>query len=116
MCINHDEEEKKANKDSKSSSDIVERTIHMLLVFDIPDVGRFETELWVKGKKINMSLLCPPIMEHQTDQLTDNLKKSINFSEYSFDEIKVGQLEKTRSLVEVFTTLPQRRTGINIKI
>ncbi len=116
MWINPDEEEKKTKKKSKSISGIDERMIHMLLVFDIPDVGRFETELWVKGKKINMDIFCPPIMDNYTNELSADLRKSIDFSGYSFDEIKVGKLEKTRSLVEVFPTLPQKRTGINVKI
>lgn len=116
MWINPDEEEKKTNKDSKSASEIEERTIHMLLVFDIPDVGRFETELWVKGKKINMSVLCPDVMENYTDSLSFDLKNSINFSKYTFESVKIGRLEKSRSLVEVFPTLPQRRTGINIRV
>ncbi len=116
MWINPDEEDKKINKDSESSSDSDERMMHMLLVFDIPDVGRFETELWVRGKKINMSLLCPPSLEKYTDELSTDLKNSINFSEYFFDEIKVGRLEKNRSLIEVFPVLPQKRNGINVRI
>lgn len=115
MWINPDEEEK-VNKDTKSSKEVQERTIHMLLVFDVPDVGRFETELWVKDKKIIMLLLCPPMMEGYTEKLANELKKCISFSKYYFDDIKVGKLEKTRSLVEVFPALPQRRTGINIRI
>ena len=88
----------------------------MLLVFDIPDVGRFETELYVRDKVINMSLMCPPAFEEKLDGLKNELKKSISFSEYNFNEITLGQLEKTRSLVEVFPTLPQKRTGINVRI
>lgn len=30
------------------------------MVFDIEGVGRFETELYVQGKRIAMNLLCPP--------------------------------------------------------
>lgn len=116
MWINPDEEETKTNKKSKSSSEVSERTIHMLLVFEIPQVGKFETELWVKGKKINMSLLCPPSLEANKKELSADLRKSISFSEYSFEEIKVGKLEKNRSLAEVFPTLPQKRNGINVRI
>ncbi|MGN0612705.1 MAG: hypothetical protein ACI4JB_02280 [Porcipelethomonas sp.] len=117
MWINPDEEEnKKTNKDSRSSSGERERMIHMLLVFDVPDVGRFETELYVRDKKINMSLFCPPVMEGKMGGLVSDLKKCISFSKYSFDSIKVEKLEKTRSLVEVFPTLPQKRTGINVRI
>ncbi len=115
MWINPDEEDKRVNKDSKSSGE-QGRVIHMLLVFDIPDVGRFETELFVRDKKINMALLCPPAVESMMDSLASDLRKSISFSDYGFENIKVGKLEKTRSLVEVFPTLPQKRMGINVRI
>ena len=116
MWINPDEEEK-AEKDKKVRPPEGDgRLIHMLLVFDIPDVGRFETELYVRDKTINMSLLCPPAFEGKMDGLSKELKKSIGFSQYNFNEITVSTLEKTRSLVEVFPTLPQKRTGINVRI
>lgn len=115
MWINPDEEEVKSRKGSQESEEN-QRIIHMLLVFDIPDVGRFETELFVRDKKINLSLMCPAVMESKMSELSADLKKCIKFSEYSFDEIKVGKLEKTRSLVEVFPSLPRKRTGINVRI
>lgn len=113
MWINPDEENKKG---SKRQSDVPVRTIHMLLVFDIPDVGRFETELYVQDKKINMSLMCPASMDEYMDSLAAELHECIRFSEYSFDRIKVAKLEKPRSLIEVFPALPQKRTGINVRI
>ncbi len=115
MWINPDDEDKKVNKDGKSSEG-EGRLIHMLLVFDIPDVGRFETELYVRDKTINMSLLCPPAVEPQLENITTDLRKCIKFSQFSFDSISVGKLEKSRSLVEVFPTLPQKRVGINVRI
>lgn len=118
MWINPDEEDdKKTDKDGKALAPEGDgRLIHMLLVFDIPDVGRFETELYVRDKKINMALMCPPALEEKLEGITIDLKKSIKFSEYSFNEITLRKLEKTRSLVEVFPTLPQKRTGINVRI
>lgn len=115
MWINPDEEDKRVNEDSKSSGG-QGRLIHMLLVFDIPDVGRFETELYVRDKKINMALLCPPAVEDIMDSLSLDIRKCIKFSDYSFENIKVEKLEKTRSLVEVFPSLPQKRVGINVRI
>lgn len=114
MWINPDEDEPKSKGSAKTESN--QRVIHMLLVFDIPDVGRFETELFVRDKKINLSLMCPAVMESKMSELAADLKKSISFSEYVFEEIKVGKLEKNRSLVEVFPSLPRKRTGINVRI
>ena len=119
MWINPDEEEPKPkvkNNKEKSDTDDYQRTIHMLLVFDIPDIGRFETELYVRDKKIDMSLMCPASVENFMENISGDLKKCIGFSQYSFNNIKIGKLEKTRSLVEVFPTLPRKRTGINVRI
>lgn len=119
MWINPDEEEPKPkvkNNKGKSDTDDYQRTIHMLLVFDIPDIGRFETELYVRDKKIDMSLMCPASVENFMENISGDLKKCIGFSQYSFNNIKIGKLEKTRSLVEVFPTLPRKRTGINVRI
>ncbi|MGN0620675.1 MAG: hypothetical protein ACI4I9_02305 [Porcipelethomonas sp.] len=113
MWINPDEEEKKKG----SSGEIeISHNIHMLLVFDIPDIGRFETELYVRDKKIDLSIMCPEIMEEKEGEISSEIRKCIEFSEYSFDNIRVGKLERSRSLVEVFPTLPQKRTGINVRI
>ena len=116
MWINPDEEDKKTEKDSKSSSAGNGRLIHMLLVADVPDVGRFETELYIRDKRINMCILCPAAVEEKLDSIASDMRKAISFSDYGFENIKVGRLEKSRSLVEVFPTLPQKRMGINVKI
>ena len=116
MWINPDEEIRKKSKKSSGDGQTPERMIHMLLVFDIPDMGRFETELFVQDKSIDLSVMCPPAMQEQVDTLTTQLRKCINFSEYKFNNIKISKLEKPRSLIEVFPALPQKRTGINVTI
>ena len=113
MWINPDEENKKSSKNSQGEP---VRTIHMLLVFDIPDMGRFETELFVQDKKIDLSVMCPASMQDKMSELSSQLRDCIKFSEYKFDKINISKLEKPRSLIEVFPALPQKRTGINVTI
>lgn len=113
MWINPDEENKKSSKNSQGEP---VRTIHMLLVFDIPDMGRFETELFVQDKKIDLSVMCPASMQDKMNELSSQLRDCIKFSEYKFDKINISKLEKPRSLIEVFPALPQKRTGINVTI
>jgi hypothetical protein len=88
----------------------------MLLVFDIETVGQFELEIFSRDKNLELSLLCP---ENYTDifmEASSSFRECVKFSEYSIKEIKIGKLEKSRSLVQVFKTLPYKRTGINVKI
>ena len=92
MWINPDEDN---GASSKNQSGDRQRTIHMFLVFDIPDIGRFETELYVRDKKIDLSLMCPAVMQEKFNSLSAQLKESISFSDYSFNDIRVSRLEKS---------------------
>jgi hypothetical protein len=110
MWINPNEE-----NDASESNDS-SRTIHMLIVFDINNLGRFETELYVIDKEIKMTLLCPPEYTDYIKDISDNFYRCIDFSDYSFKEVKIDKLERPRSLIEVFRDLPGKRLGINVKI
>ena len=55
IWINHNGGEDKEN--GRGADD---HSIHMLLVFEISDIGRFELELYVRDKTIDLSLFCPP--------------------------------------------------------
>ena len=90
--------------------------IHMLIVFDIEGVGQFETELFVEDKKIKLNLLCPPSHVETFSKIKEDFAQCISFSEYYFEKITVDKLESTRSLLEVFKSLPYKRTGIDVKI
>ncbi|MEG0541874.1 MAG: antitoxin, partial [Angelakisella sp.] len=91
-------------------------SMHMLIVFDIEGLGQFEAELFVTGKKIGLSLFCPPAYVDSFAQIKDQAAKISAHTEYSFSEVFVGKLERSRSLMDVFKTLPHRRAGIDVKI
>ncbi len=89
---------------------------HLLIVFEIGDIGKFETELWVSDNDITMSILCP---EQYTDFYKNkirDLRNDLSFSSYKIKSIDVDTLNEPRSLIEVFASLPERRTGINVSI
>ena len=89
---------------------------HMLVVFEIADIGKFEAELFVQDKNIDLSLLCP---EQYTDfykTAMKDLRKDLSFSEYKLKKLDVETLKEPRSLIEVFKSLPQRRLGVNVTI
>lgn len=109
MWINPDAEE---NSPSGNNSKI----IHMLIAFDIVGTGEFEAELLVKDKDIRLLLYCPPNLSKTIEGYSSDIIRSINFSEYKFSEVKVSNLEKHRSLMEVFSGLPDKRSGLNVRI
>ena len=89
---------------------------HMLIVFEIGDIGKFETEIWVQDNDLTLSILCP---EQYTDFYKDkirDLRNDLSFSSYKIKSIDIDTLNEPRSLIEVFASLPERRTGINVSI
>lgn len=90
--------------------------VHMLIVFDVEGIGRFETELYVRGKEISLNLLCPPVYTDMFAGVGDNVARAASAIGYRLKDIVIGRLERSRSLMEVFKTLPYRRAGIDVKI
>lgn len=90
--------------------------MHMLIVFDIERVGQFEAELTVSGKKLSLNLLCPPAYTERFAGLRNYAAKIAAGTNYSLNEIYIGSLERPRSLMDVFKTLPHRRAGIDVKV
>lgn len=106
-------EEEKGKKSSKGS---IRNNTHMLIVFDIEGIGQFEMELFVQDKNISMSLLCPSDYYEDFQDIGKSFSQCISFSEYKFKDIRVDKREHQRSLIEVFKTLPYKRTGVNVRI
>ncbi|MDR0918163.1 MAG: antitoxin [Oscillospiraceae bacterium] len=103
--------EGESNKSSKDG-----RNIHLLIIFDIEGIGQFETELFVYDKKIDLTLFCPPRYAEQFAQISPQLRQCVSFSEYTFGEINFEMMKETRSLIQVFKTLPYKRTGVDVRI
>lgn len=89
---------------------------HMLLVFDVEGVGRFECEVFVQNTKIALNLLCPPAYLDAFKGIGPAIKQAISSTGYTFETIHIDRLERTHSLMDVFTDLPHKRTGIDVKV
>jgi len=92
------------------------RVIHMLLAFDVGGIGRFELELFVRDKVIDFSLYCPPAYTRLYGEVKNELRQCVGNTGYRFGEIKVDRLDRPRSLMDVFKSLPYKRTGVDVKI
>ena len=90
------------------------KCLHMLLVFDISDIGRFEMELYVREKVIDLSLFCPPGYLQEYTAAQADLSQCLRGLDYRFGEIQFNRLERPRSLMDVFRSLPYRRTGVDV--
>ncbi len=94
----------------------VQDCIHMLMVFDIDGIGRFEAELAATGKDIMVNLFCPAPYLPAFSALAASVREQIAATGYRLLNLSVDKLEKHRSLMDVFKTLPHRRTGVDVKI
>lgn len=93
-----------------------EPPIHLLAVFDIGGIGRFEAELFVNGKSLGLNLLCPESHLDSFMEMRDYAARLAAGTSYTLKEMYIGKLERSRSLMDVFKTLPRKRAGIDVKI
>ena len=93
-----------------------EDAVHMLLVFDVGGIGHFELELYVQQNTVVFSLLCPPAYVGAYRGMERDLRRCIRETEYQFGEIRFDKLERPRSLMDVFRSLPYKRTGVDVRV
>ncbi len=89
---------------------------HLLVVFDIEGIGQFEAELFVSGMDIDLAVYCPPAYAQAFSGVGERIKQVTGASGYRFGEIRVDKLDKPRSLMDVFKSLPYKRTGVDVRI
>ncbi len=94
----------------------VQGCIHMLMVFDIDGIGRFEAELAAAEKDIMINLFCPSSYLPAFSALATQVREQIASTGYRLLNLSVDKLEKHRSLMDVFKNLPHKRTGVDVKI
>ncbi|MFT3951815.1 MAG: hypothetical protein QM689_07740 [Oscillospiraceae bacterium] len=111
MWINPDAEEELPADERKGKG-----ASHMLFLFDVDGVGKFEAELFVTGKNIDLKIFCPPEATDFYQNLSADIRQATASSDYRFTEIQIAARTEERSLIDVFKTLPLRRAGINVTI
>ena len=93
-----------------------EECIHVLIAFDIEGMGQFEAELYVLDQRMEFSLFCPPLYSEAFAKQADRFAACVKNSVYKLDKLRIDPLEKQRSLMEVFKSLPYKRAGVNVKV
>ena len=94
------------------------RRIHILMVVDVEMLGRFEAEIKVRDRVIDLSLHCPPGLEDRfTGMLTELPARMRGLdTPYRLGRMEIETLDHSRSLMEVFKTLPYKRMGVDIRV
>lgn len=110
MWINPDSEDAKAKDDG-------EKRRHFLLVIEIESVGKFEAEIFSYKDNVDFNLYCPPKYVDKYQNMMKKLPEIVSKkTTYRLKEMKILPMEKSRSLMEVFKSLPYKRVGIDVKI
>ncbi len=104
------------NEGEDVGSKTAERTTRVLVSFDVPEIGVFELEMAVSGTNIDMMLFTPKEYIKEFSILTRTASQIGTATGYKFSSVLVDKLEKQRSLMEVFKTLPNRRAGLDVTI
>lgn len=111
IWINPNEEDENGQNDANR-----ERITHVLIAFEVDDVGKFELEISAQGDKIDVSIFCPEMYVDRFEGMSKNISKGIAATKYRLNNLIVDKMDRQRSLIEVFKSLPYRRAGINVKI
>lgn len=90
--------------------------IHVLVVFDVEGIGQMEAELYLQKKNITLQLFCPEPYVQAFSKLSSAVSGALDGTDYKFETVKVEKLERQRSLMDVFKSLPHKRTGINVTV
>ena len=104
------------NEDDRERRNADEDAVHMLLVFDVGGIGHFELELYVQQNTVDFALLCPPAYVGAYRNMEMDLRRCIRDTEYQFGDIRFDKLERPRSLMDVFKSLPYKRTGVDVRV
>ncbi len=89
---------------------------HFLLVIDIDSMGRFEAEIFVHKDIVDFYLFCPSGYEEKFQNLMYDVSKDLIGINYKLGTTRLEPLERSRSLMEVFKSLPYKRMGVNVRI
>lgn len=89
---------------------------HFLMVIDVDSVGRFEAEFFVYGQTVDFSLYCPAEYEKEYGRMIKALPKALAGMPYRLGKTHVKPLVRSRSLMDVFKSLPRKRMGVDVRI
>lgn len=105
-----------AQEEGKSKKGKKGDTMQVLVAFDIEQLGRFEAELKVYNNSMSAYIFVPKGLLETFKDMNDAIIQGIAKTKYSFENVEIRELDKPRSLMDVFHNLPLRRSGVNVKV
>lgn len=91
------------------------RQQHVFLTFDVEAIGRFEVNVYLDGKDLNVSMLHPASYIEKSEKLTEKITKIAAGLGLNTENFKTGILTQPRTLAEVFPKILENRRGFDVK-
>lgn len=95
-------------------NDHIQDSNHVLCAIEIEQFGHFEIELWLVNDRIKCDVYCPTELVEQFKPVINNLSKRIFESSFKLEHVNIMPLNKSRSLLDVFSHLSELQNGINV--
>lgn len=102
--------------DAKDMPRGVDHGVHLLMVIDAEAAGRFEAEVFAHDKIVDLHLFCPPEYEKQIRPYLSEITGALKNTAYRIGQVRLAPLERARSLMDVFKSLPYKRVGVDVTI
>lgn len=99
----------------KSESDS-ERSIKLLLKFDIENIGFFDMIVCMSGKELDIQLYYPEKMDKSQKMIQKNISDIVENNGLKFKSLQMAKSNKRLTINEVFPQILERRNNINVTI
>lgn len=93
-----------------------ERSIKLLLKFDIENIGFFDMIVYMNGKEIDIQLYYPEKLDKSQKIIQKNISDIIENNGLKFNSIQLSKSVKRLTINEVFPHILERRNNINVSI
>jgi tetratricopeptide (TPR) repeat protein len=104
------------DSDAKDMPEGAGHGVHILLVADVEGMGRFEAEFFVHDDTLDFSLFCPPGQETNYAAVMQAVPAILSGTHYRLGQTRLEPLERPRSLMDAFKSLPYKRMGVDVRI
>ena len=100
---------------SKSESNS-ERSIKLLLKFDIENIGFFDMIVCMSGKELDIQLYYPEKMDKSQKMIQKNISDIVESNGLKFKSLQMAKSNRRLTINEVFPQILERRNNINVTI
>lgn len=102
--------------DKRNSNIESERSIKLLLKFDIENIGFFDMIVYMSGKELDIQLYYPEKLDKSQKVIQKNISDIVENNGLKFTSLHMAKSKKRLSINEVFPQILERRNNINVTI